>query len=287
MTSGPTFLSWVRLAHWDLRLSILVASLLLIAIFLLTALIRPFVKRKGFGWMSFLPTIVPAVPTLLLLYQLIRSRMLHGPCLPEDGCMDEASGFIVIGAFSTALVFCFCLGFELLVRDARKRKEILAAGPALIVPPTTANPVGWFRRIVLPVVGFVVSAVPAGFVAIALQTQLAGWLVYLVRWLLPNANAKLAMLAVAAGFFALANIPIQRSLARPLVKVIAAMVLLAAITYAGRWGLRTDSSEYYLSFLLLTAGVTTAVLVRFKKTWLFYGLPLYAFVTGIVLGNLF
>lgn len=109
-------ISWYRL------FSGLLLPLGAIAVFVLFFGIRLAIRRKGFGWLSFVPTLIPAIPTAFVAYGIVRHRILYGPCLPEDGCMDEASGPMVLGIIATLVVFAICLGFELLVVFARKRR---------------------------------------------------------------------------------------------------------------------------------------------------------------------
>lgn len=120
---------------WYSQYSRLLLTLGAAVIFVLFFGIRLTIRRKGFGWISFLPTLIPAIPTAVIAYDIIRNP-LHGPCLPEDGCMDEASGPMVLGIIATVVVFLICLGFELFAAYVKRRKtqsSSVGAAPGSVV----------------------------------------------------------------------------------------------------------------------------------------------------------
>ncbi|MFA5006690.1 MAG: hypothetical protein WC509_04405 [Candidatus Izemoplasmatales bacterium] len=119
---------------WFSRFGSLFYALGALAVFILFFRIRYSIRRRGFGWISFLPTLAPGIPTAIAGYSYIRSRIVNGPCLPEDGCTNEGSGLILVFIIATLVIFALCLGFELLVVNDRRRMRPTPAG----IPTETA-----------------------------------------------------------------------------------------------------------------------------------------------------
>jgi len=221
------------------------------------------IKRKG-HWLVFLPVLIPAIPTAIILYGIIRFRIRHGECLPEEGCMDEASGPFVVGCIVTFVVFAVCLAAMLFWRylDARAQAK---PGDVDILPETGSA----FRRYVLPALALtVIGTVTAGVVT-ALMAMLHE---VFVKLLLQIASVEFEPIITRIAFMipvVLIYRAIERSTWPGFAKETSFMAAFGAFAFTIGMQFQHETLIFYGAM----AGVTmlaTIYLMKSRKPWPYY-----------------
>ncbi|HAQ56636.1 MAG TPA: hypothetical protein DCR44_04475 [Acholeplasmatales bacterium] len=271
------------LATWWWGFSRLFYVVAIVGLFAVVFGARIIAKRKGYGWVSFLPVMIPAVPTAIIVYGIIRYEIRNGPCLPEDGCMDEASGPAFLGFIATVVVFAICLAFELTYTYARNQK----ARPSLPLEnrignsPTGPKPTGFFGKTVLPVLGLLFIGGVAAYLAMMGANILFSVLNAITVALFRFEYSEWMVRMILIGPFALAYVYIERSKMSTLAKAVILTAMLEVVLFSG-WAVFRNAPMAIVGVAVATIAVTTVLLVLFKKPWLYHCASIVAVAVALI-----